>query len=202
MWRTSRRCFSLPNEMHDGRRPGALRVVVGLLAIVVIAAGVTLAFVIGVDQSDTSTVERARARPAPEFRLSDLRDESTVLARSQFAGRPLVINFWASWCVPCRREMPALEAAFRRYGGAVSFVGIDTRDGSGPARRFARRTGVRYPLARDFEGGTADDYGVFGLPTTVFVDASGREIARHVGELSGDDLNDALRRLYGGASAR
>ena len=133
--------------------------------------------------------------PAAAFSLPELTYPTRTLSLSQFRGRPVLVNFWASWCIPCRTEMPLLEAAYRRVRGRVAFVGVDTNDTRGAALSFLRQTGVTYPSAYDPHGTTATAYGLFGLPTTVFVAPDGKIFERHVGALSSDALTAGVTRL-------
>ena len=91
--------------------------------------------------------------------------------------------------------MPTLEAAYRRLRGRVAFVGIDHRDSRDDALHFVRDTGVTYLIGFDPDGSTARRYGLIGVPTTVFLDAKGREVARHLGQISKTDLKRAIDRL-------
>ncbi len=107
----------------------------------------------------------------------------------------MVVNFWASWCVPCRREMPRLAGAARRLNRRVAFLGINYKDQRGDALAFARKTGVPYRSVIDRDGAIGDRYGIFGLPTTVFVDATGRIVGRYLGEMKGGTLDRYLQEL-------
>ena len=138
--------------------------------------------------------------PAPEFSLPDLVDPSRTVSIAGLRGRPVLVNFWASWCVPCRKEMPVLEAAYRRLRGRVVFLGVDTNDTRGAALSFLRQMGVTYPSVYDPHGTAATAYGLFGLPTTVFVAPSGRMLERHVGALSPSTLASSIHSLVGTAS--
>ncbi len=174
-----------------------LWLVVGL-ATIVLAVGWTARVVHGggVGGSDTQNFDGGSASgPAPQFSLPDLVDPATTVSLDQFRGRPLVINFWASWCVPCRREMPRLAAAQRRLGDRVGFVGIDYQDGNGDGLALARETGVTYPSGVNSDGAVGERYGLYGLPTTVFVAPDGRIVGRHLGELSTATLTRLLDRL-------
>ncbi|HZQ85215.1 MAG TPA: TlpA disulfide reductase family protein [Acidimicrobiales bacterium] len=137
----------------------------------------------------------ARGTRAAAFSLPDLRDQSRTVDLAQFAGRPLVVNFWSTTCVPCRQEMPALAAVAARYAGRVAFVGIDHEDTRPAALRFVSATGVQYPVGFDPEGKTADAYRLRGLPTTVFVRADGTVLVRHTGPLTRDQVLDEVAAL-------
>jgi len=138
--------------------------------------------------------------PAPAFSLPDLAYPTRTLSLSQFRGRPVLVNFWASWCVPCRKEMPLLEATYRRVHGRVAFLGVDTNDTRGAALSFLRQTGVTYPSAYDPHGTAATAYGLVGLPTTVFVAPDGKVFERHIGALSSEALTAGITSLMRTAS--
>lgn len=132
---------------------------------------------------------------APAFILPDLAEPARSVALADFAGRPVVVNFWASWCVPCRREMPRLAEAARRLEGRVAFLGVNYKDDRDDALALARETGLPYPSAVDAGGDLGSRYGVYGMPTTMFVDAGGRIVGRYLGEMKGTTLDRLLRRL-------
>lgn len=121
---------------------------------------------------------------APDFILQQLgADAPQTLAA--YKGRPLILNFWASWCPPCRQEIPALQAAYQHYAGqGVVVLGIDVREEATTVQAFASAMGMQFPILLDTDGAVADRYKVQGIPTTVFVDAAGVVRARHVGPLS------------------
>ncbi len=93
---------------------------------------------------------------------------------AEFAGRPLVVNFWASWCVPCIKEMPTFEQLHHELGGAVSFVGVNVVDQQADAARMVEQTGVTYRLVRDPKQSLLAWFGGTQMPTTAFVDANGK----------------------------
>lgn len=111
-------------------------------------------------------------RPAPDFRLEDL--DGQPMSLSDLRGRPVVVNFWASWCIPCRDEAPLLDDAQARYAAAgLQVLGIVYQDDVGPARAFVDRFALRYPGLLDPGGRTAIDYGVLGIPMTFVIDRDG-----------------------------
>jgi len=115
---------------------------------------------------------------APDF-TAPLLAGGGSLELSDLRGKPVMLNFWASWCVPCKDEAPLLRQAFRAYGDRIAFVGVDVKDSRSDAIAFARRTGLSYPHVRD-EGGTIySDYGLTGQPETFFIDGDGT-IVEHV----------------------
>lgn len=135
-------------------------------------------------------------REAPPFSLPSVRDETETVALADFAGQPVVLNFWASWCVPCKKEMPALQRVSEATKGQVAFVGINHQDGRGGANELLDATGVGYPSGFDPGGRVAERYRLFGMPSTFFIDADGRILAEHTGELTEDDLIERLNDLF------
>lgn len=154
--------------------------------------------VAGVTSTDPPAQQRRVADPraAPDFRLPSLADPTTEIELTDFRGHPLVINFWASWCVPCRKEMPAFQAVYARLKGRVGFIGVNHADTRRDALDFVRTTHVRYPIAFDPDGTTAAAYGLFGVPTTVFLDSHGRELERDTGQITRDQLEKTIKRLF------
>lgn len=136
-------------------------------------------------------------RPAPAVALPGLTGHGMVSIAS-LAGRPVVLNFWASSCHPCTKETPALAAAAAQLHGKVSFIGIDTSDNHVAAARFIARYQVSYPIGFDPQATMANRYGVEGLPTTFFLAPSGKKILGvNIGALTPSALRSILRRLYG-----
>lgn len=119
----------------------------------------------------------------------------TEVALADLAGKPVVLNFWASWCLSCRDEAAVLEAGWRRYRPDVVFVGIAVNDEPDAARAFIARYGKTYFLGPDASGSVAVDYGLHGVPETFFVGADGRVLSRHVGPLTVEDLDRAVADL-------
>lgn len=117
--------------------------------------------------------------PAPDFDLPRL-DGNGRVALSDLRGKAVVINFWASWCIPCKEESPYLQRTWQamRDRGLV-VVGIDEEDLSADAKRFVRRYRLTYPIVRDKSGAVRDAYGLTGYPETFVIDRRGR-IVEHV----------------------
>jgi cytochrome c biogenesis protein CcmG/thiol:disulfide interchange protein DsbE len=135
---------------------------------------------------------------APDFELARL-DAHGKLRLSSLRGRVVVLNFWASWCRPCKEEAPTLAAAAARWRSrGVVFVGVDTQDFKGDARSFARRFGLAYANVHDGPGSVMTRYGVTGFPETWTVTRGGR-IADHIaGVADRDRLDRAIRRALRG----
>jgi cytochrome c biogenesis protein CcmG/thiol:disulfide interchange protein DsbE len=135
-------------------------------------------------------------RVAPAFRLVSL-DGATVDLAS-LRGGAVVLNFWASWCIPCRDEAPLLRAAQERYAAdKVLFIGVVYQDTAASAQAFVDRYGILYPSLLDPDGRTALDYGVFGIPETYFIAADGTIRAKQIGAVDATSLErqigEALR---------
>ncbi len=116
--------------------------------------------------------------PAPQFEAELLQGGGT-LALDDLEGKPVVVNFWASWCVPCKDEAPMLREAHERYGDEIAFVGVDIRDARDDALEFADRYGLDYVHVRDEDLAIYDSFGLTGQPETFFIDENG-VILEHV----------------------
>ena len=110
-----------------------------------------------------------------------------------YRGTPVVVNFFASTCIPCQTEMPAFEAVHRDLGDAVRFVGINVGDTVAAGRSFVEAVKVTWAIGRDPDAAIAAEVGSTGLPTTVLLDRSGHIVFRHLGALSVDELRSQLR---------
>lgn len=129
-------------------------------------------------------------RRAPDFELPLLSGNGT-LSSSDLRGDPVVLNFWATWCTPCRAEMPALEAAWQKYRGeGLQIVGVLVQDSDEGADAFVKELGVTYPIVYGHGSELARDLKVFGLPQTFFIDENyefigvsrGRALERGAGD--------------------
>jgi cytochrome c biogenesis protein CcmG/thiol:disulfide interchange protein DsbE len=136
-------------------------------------------------------------RPAPDFTLSPMGEGAPVTLAS-LRGRPVVLNFWATWCVPCFEEHPVLVGAARRLGEKVRFIGVVYEDSEEGVKSFLARQGSAYPSLLDPGSRTAIAFGVFGVPETYFLDADGKIAAKHVGPL--DDRTLALKLAQAGVA--
>jgi cytochrome c biogenesis protein CcmG/thiol:disulfide interchange protein DsbE len=137
------------------------------------------------------------AHQAPAFQFPRLDQPDRAVSLSDYRGRPVVVNFWASWCVPCQKEMPAFQAAAADLEGRVAFVGVNEQDLRDSALSFLTKTGVRYPSGFDPEGKMMRAYLLRGLPATAFVSPSGDLLELHLGQINGPDLRATIDRLFG-----
>jgi len=161
----------------------------GVLAL----AGVLVWHLTHQPKSVAKAVARGKPVAAPLFRLPSLSGAGTV-SLAAYRGKAVVLNFWASDCGPCKREMPRLQQAAERWAAKpVAVVGIDVIDSRGAARAFARKHGVTYTIGFDKVGDTVAPYGVIGTPTTFFVDARGLIVHRVLGPVSTSELDAQIR---------
>ncbi|CAN5864572.1 hypothetical protein BH24ACT3_BH24ACT3_10610 [soil metagenome] len=189
-------------RLLDGRTV-AIAVVVALLAAAVTA--LVLDGVGGDDDGDSTTPRAERdldegpetgelagrditGEPAPAVTFT--RFEGGEASLADYRGAPVVVNFFATWCTPCIREMPGFEQVHQRRD-EITFLGVNTQDSLEDGRALAERTGVTYDLARDPDGTVLEAFQPIGMPTTVLVRADGTIAEVHTGELSPTEL-DAL----------
>lgn len=164
------------------------------LAVVLLAAGVGAA--VALSGSGGGAGGGLVGHAAPAFSVDQLQG-SGKLSLASAGGRPVVLNFWASWCDPCKQEMPAFEAEHKVLGDRVAFVGIDTKDNHDDGVAFLQRVGVDYLAGFDLLGATADKYGLIGMPTTFLIRPDGQVVYRHTGGLSQATLDGLVRRYFG-----
>ncbi len=133
-------------------------------------------------------------RPAPDFTLTTF--EGTTISLEGLKGRPIVINFWASWCPPCRIEAPLLERTWRAYKNRdVVFIGVDVQDREEDALNYIREFDITYPNGPDPTGEISIDYGVSGLPVTFFVSRQGEIVRRWVGAIERSVLISSIEEI-------
>jgi cytochrome c biogenesis protein CcmG/thiol:disulfide interchange protein DsbE len=147
-------------------------------------------------QGLTPAAERSEA---PAFSAPALDGDGRV-SLAAHRGRPVVLNFWASWCKPCRDEMPELVRFADEHPG-VDVVGLAVNDAPADSRRFARAVGATFELGIDRDAQTAGDYGVTGLPVTVVIDAEGRVATTVFGPVGPAELRGFAEQLEGSSGA-
>ena len=130
-------------------------------------------------------------RSAPDFTLRPL-DGGEPVTLASLRGQPVVLNFWATWCVPCFEEHPVLVSTARRLGDRVRFVGVIYEDSEEQVKTFLARQGASYPSLMDPGSRTAIAFGVFGVPETYFIDAAGKIAAKQIGPLDEQTLAEKL----------
>jgi cytochrome c biogenesis protein CcmG/thiol:disulfide interchange protein DsbE len=172
------------------------------VAVVALLIGLLAWQVVRTDQGRAlgSKVEAGQKPMAPVFDLENLEGGGSV-SLADFRGKVVVLNFWASWCAPCKDEAPELEAAWQRWRDrGVVVIGVDQQDLSSDARRFVDRYDLTYPSLHDKHQWTWGRYGLSGLPETWFVDREGRLVGEHVeGPVSAEELDRNIRVALGSA---
>jgi cytochrome c biogenesis protein CcmG/thiol:disulfide interchange protein DsbE len=179
------------DQRGDRRRARRRLALGGVAAVVVVIVAATLA-----GQVDSSSVSVKESGSAPGFVLENVRPGEPPVSLEKLRGKPLVLNFWASWCGPCRREMPGFEAVHQRVQDRIRFVGVDNQDFRNSALDLLRQTGVSYPSGFDPKGNVASQYGLIGMPTTVFISRDGRLLERRTGEMNQGQLEETIDRLF------
>jgi thiol-disulfide isomerase/thioredoxin len=174
------------------------RLVAGL--VVLVAVGV---IVFGLSkQGDVSRIDTAHVKVPPAgfrtFAAASIKGtafDGTAFSLTRLHGKPVFINFWGSWCVPCKREAPALRAFSRTLGGRAAFVGIAVQSPHKEAVAFARKAGWRYPIVSALCCDLSDRYGVVYMPTTIVVDSRGQVVDRLIGPQTAARLAAEMRAL-------
>lgn len=135
---------------------------------------------------------------APGFSLAavDPSAGKRELALADFAGKPVVINFWATWCEPCKEEIPLLETTWKKLhaeGKDVVFLGIDFQEASGDVAPFLQQYGITYPVLLDANGSAASKYRIASLPDTFFINRQGKVVSKVLQQLTDQALTKGLQ---------
>ena len=151
---------------------------------------------------ETEAVTEELPPQPPEFKLPDfsvLDANGNTVKLSQLAGKPIVLNFWATWCPPCKAEMPDLQKAYEAYGEEICFVMINLTDGYydtvDSAKQFLADNGYTFPVYFDTQNSAATAYQVSAIPTTYFISAEGEIVSQKVGMLTDAEINAAMKLL-------
>ncbi|MCH8825566.1 MAG: TlpA family protein disulfide reductase [Chloroflexi bacterium] len=181
---------------------GSLSKIVAIVASASLILGLMVLLGIGLANRSPATGRSGITRvgkPAPQMTFTTFDGEAMDLR--ELLGRPVVINFWASWCGPCRQEATILERLWRTYREhGVVFIGVDIQDSDGDARAFISEFGVTYPNGMDSDGRISIDYGVIGIPVTFLVDREGVVARRWVGGVRQSQMNAWLDELVAGVA--
>lgn len=140
------------------------------------------------------TEETQETTPAPDFTMLDYDGNEVKL--SDLKGKPVVLNFWASWCGPCKSEMPDFDEIYQEYKGKISFMMVNLTDGvqetMDSAKQYVEGQGYSFPVYFDTKSEGAIAYGVYSIPTTFFIDANGDVVAYASGALSREGLQKGI----------
>jgi cytochrome c biogenesis protein CcmG, thiol:disulfide interchange protein DsbE len=172
------------------RRHRLASAIVGICLAAAVAAGLVAA---------TSGSSSPAQPQAAGFSVTVLGQDSQHLSLSQYAGRPVVVNFFASWCAPCRQETPLLARFYRTEQGRVPIIGLDENDSAPAAQKFAAQAGVTYPVGFDPAVQAANAYGVTALPQTFFLNSSHHIVKRVFGALTTTQLTAGIAEITGKA---
>lgn len=146
--------------------------------------------------TEPKPTEPERTEPiAPNFTIYDSNGNKVRL--SDYAGKPIILNFWASWCVPCKKEMPDFNKKYLQYGDQIQFLMIDFAkdDKIEDAKAYVSEMGFAFPIYFDTYGDASYTYGVDAFPTTVFIDADGYVVARYRGTISEETLQSGINMI-------
>jgi cytochrome c biogenesis protein CcmG/thiol:disulfide interchange protein DsbE len=165
-----------------------------LLVGVIIAAALVGILFMGLGKDPAAIRSPLVGKPAPSFALREVGTGRTI-DLAQFKGKPVVLNFWATWCGPCWEEHPILVANARALQPSVQFLGVVFQDSEEKILSFLNQRGSAYPTVVDERGKTAIAYGIGGVPETYFLDANGTIVAKHNGPMSGDVLQSYLQKV-------
>jgi len=149
-----------------------------LLAVILLLAGC----------SSGASPSASAGQPLPaakSFTLKELDQPGQQISLASYAGKPVIINFFASWCTPCKKETPLLAKFYKSSHGKVVIIGVDANDEAGPAKKFVQAADVTYPVAVDpFPAKTTTSYGVFALPQTFFLNSRHRIVKKILGDVT------------------
>jgi cytochrome c biogenesis protein CcmG/thiol:disulfide interchange protein DsbE len=181
-----------------GRSALRHKLISGIVALCVVGSltGIALA-----GSGSAAPPAAAADPPAPTFKVAVLGQSGRQVSLADYAGKPLIVNFFASWCDPCKQETPLLARFYRAEHGKVALVGLDENDALGSALSFTRANGVTYPVGWDPQLAAASAYGVDGLPQTFFLDARHRIVDRVFGAVTLADINRGIALATKGEAA-
>ncbi len=180
-------------RLPGGKRPPTLLIVAVAASVVLVGA------IIAIDATAHRAPPAAAPRPAPAFTLPSLRDPAQQVSLSAYRGQPVIVNFFASWCSPCKKETPLLAGFYRTARGKVVIIGVDADDSAPTARSFLTAYGVAYPVGFETTPAVANAYGVseIGIPETFFLDARHRIVKRILGDVTMKELNTGVALMDG-----
>ena len=168
------------------------------LGAIVVCGSLVLVLKAGFGRDPHAVPFLLSGKPAPAFTLRSL-DNGKPVSLEQFRGRPVVINFWASWCGPCRQEHPVLDWGARQFGSQAQFLGIVFEDTEENAMDVLQEQGASFPQLIDPRSRVSVDYGVSGVPETYFITSDGIILGKHVGPIDPQSMAEWIRKLSASA---
>jgi cytochrome c biogenesis protein CcmG/thiol:disulfide interchange protein DsbE len=189
---------TIPQGSSRPWMPAAMAAVSGAVVV-----GLLVLLWFGLQQKEiaSSKVVNVPFTTAPDFSLGLFDGSTFTLSSALHSGKPVVLNFWASWCGPCADEAPVLQDAARRYGDKVTFVGVDVQDLDSDALAFLRKYGISYQNGSGNAGAISVQYGMRGVPETYFIAPDGRLVGKW-NTLTAADLEQFLGELQRASGAR
>lgn len=175
------------------------KIIIGavLLALLIIGASFAYEYLSEKEQASPPSVQKPventqQRQLAPDFTVFDA--EGNPVSLSDFKGKPVVANFWATWCGPCKQEMPAFEKLYKEYGDEVVFLMVNLPDGetTESVLEFVKSNGYTFPVFFDSENDASVTYGIRSIPATLFVDSEGYVFAGYAGALSEDIIREHI----------
>lgn len=192
-----------------------LLLAIGLLCMVIIGAGLMYTSMqnwrpmapsapsTSIPSEDNSSVQSSEPPQkilAADFQVQDAMGNTVSL--SNYIGKPIVLNFWASWCPPCKWEMPFFEEVYQEMGDTVQFMMIDAvdnmRETKEAGEKYVTEKGYTFPVFYDVERNASNTYGVYSLPSTLFIDAEGYVVSAHVGAMDKEKLKEEIDKMLTG----
>lgn len=176
-----------------------------VLAILIVYA-VVVSLSVGGSKSASSPLVEASGievggplvgKPAPDFTLSPANSPSHTIKLNQYIGHPVVLNFFASWCIPCKTELPEFATLSKLDAGKVQFIGVDENDTRAAGESILHQTGVGYPAVFDGSGQLELPYHLIGLPTTLFIDSKGIVVEEVAGQITPTMLSTNIAKIMG-----
>lgn len=172
------------------------------LSVLVVLLGVIVAFTAlgcgrlpGTDSAPD--VSATNSKKAADFTVTDMDDNQVSLSDS--FGKPIIVNFWATWCGPCRAELPAFDNAYKKYGDEIVFMMVNLTDGyrdvEGDVKDFVAENAYSFPVYFDTENSASAAYGISSIPLTVFIDKNGSVYDSHISSMSEETLEKYINAL-------
>ena len=141
-------------------------------------------------ESEETEETRPNRKMAPDFTVYDA--EGNKVRLSDYFGKPIVLNFWASWCGPCQMEMPEFQEKYLEYGAEVQFLMVNVWDAKEEGAKYIQSKGYTFPVFYDTDSQAAAVYGIYSIPTTFFIDAEGNAVAQATGAINAELLQKGI----------